>query len=133
MATSGSAANIVRPYRETTASPGSLQMQPFARPQISEGADVGEREAQRPAVYARGDAGVEHPASAGIEVGPQFRVVIRKGRELQHGDQRRQAPSLGKRESGQRNRRVENHLAARLQRAAEGGIEVILLGEAQGD
>ena len=62
---------------------------------------VRNREAQRPTVYARGDAGVEHPASAGIEVGAQFRVVVGKGRELQHGYQRRQPPSLGKRESGE--------------------------------
>ena len=49
---------------------------------------IRDRQTQRAAPHVGRDAGIEHAASAGIEIGPQLRVVVRRGRELQHGDER---------------------------------------------
>src|SRR2546426_4901255 len=70
--------------------------------------------------------------SRGAEIGPEFRVVSGKRRELQNGNDRGKATSLRERESRERDRRLKD-VFPRLEQPAERWIEVILFREPQGE
>src|SRR2546422_3238041 len=94
--------------------------------------EIGERHSHRAAAKMRSDARVEHSPARGAEIGPEFRVVSGKRRELQNGNDRGKAASLRERESRERDRRLKD-VFPRLEHSAERWIEVILFREPQGE